>query len=93
MLPAAFLPAIQTPMLLVPFPGFEARRVAPAFDNSAGGGVIVSCCCLVWGQCWLCLYLDMADSNNGNDNNGDDDAYGTKNGVNVPFQRQSPPSI
>eukprot|EP00957_Ditylum_brightwellii_P149701 11400009-Ditylum_brightwellii.AAC.1 len=42
---------------------------------------------------WLCLYLDMADSNNGNDNYGNANAYGTKNGVNVLFQCQSPPSI
>eukprot|EP00957_Ditylum_brightwellii_P106990 8163318-Ditylum_brightwellii.AAC.1 len=79
-----FCPHYRPPALLVPFPGFWARRVAPASDDGA---------VLPWWQWWwdncvplgsvLFWMLNTADGNDGDNNDGDDDAYGTKNGVNV----------
>eukprot|EP00957_Ditylum_brightwellii_P156171 11887318-Ditylum_brightwellii.AAC.1 len=76
----------------MPFPGFGARRVAPASDNGTAlpwwgwqqnNGVLLY---------WLCLWFDTADSNNYDYDNDDnnDGARGAKNGVSVLFQHQNP---
>eukprot|EP00957_Ditylum_brightwellii_P146512 11154588-Ditylum_brightwellii.AAC.1 len=64
--------------MLVSFPGFGARRVAPASNNSAASPW--------WGWQW-----DNVAGNNYDNDDNDDNAYGTKNGVNAPFHCQPPP--
>eukprot|EP00957_Ditylum_brightwellii_P199220 15186847-Ditylum_brightwellii.AAC.1 len=79
-------------------PGEWHQRLVMVLRCHDGGGdrTMVSYWCLwfgvVWGQCWLCLWFDTTYGNNYNDDDNDDNAHGTKNGVNALFHCQpSPP--
>eukprot|EP00957_Ditylum_brightwellii_P098470 7501956-Ditylum_brightwellii.AAC.1 len=103
MSPAAVLPALQTPCVVCAmtwFWGQDSGSSGRQWRSIAMVAVVTRWCLLLLGRKWLVwgglrwfegsVGCVLADGNNYDNNDNNNDAHGTKNGVNALFPRQNP---